>query len=271
MSSSIPTARESINLKDLLTSQNHPTSGNNSCVCVSVKTPKDKSHNALLNGIRKILPFMYQFEEDVIKDLKRYGFDFSSRINYFPTSPDFQKAHLGEIFACAYLEECENKSILTYKWRMNTTRNQHQFGMDILAFDFNSSPIKIYAIAVKTTYQGANGKTPGVFGDAVSELEEYVEKGKLDNDLVVTSANLHVDNEVKTAFENWYNPYSQKVPQYTPELILVPIIVVDENNWQDKFAHSTINHDFGMPSFIRILQIQELECFVGKTYSGGTP
>lgn len=270
MPSPIPTARESINLKDLLISQNHPTNGTNPCACISVKDPKDESLNSLLNGIRKILPFMYQFEDNVIKDLKRYGLDFSNKINYFPTSPDFQKAHLGEILACAYFEEYEDKTVLTYKWRMNTTRNQHQFGMDILAFDFSSSPIKIYAIAVKTTYQGSNGQTPTVFSNAVNELKEYVEKGKLDNDLVVTSANLHVTNESRIVFENWYDPYSQSVPQSKPELILVPIIVVDENNWQDKFADATINYDFGKPSIIRILQLNNLEDFVSKTYSGGT-
>lgn len=269
MNKSIPTAREPINLKNLLVSQDHPTIGINPCVCVSVNNPKDDCYASLLNGVRKILPFMYQFEDNVIKDLKRYGLDFSNKINYFPTSQDFQKAHLGEILACVYFEECEDKTVLTYKWRMNTTRNQHQFGMDILAFDFNSSPIKIYAIAVKTTYQGANGKTPGVFSDAINELEEYIKNGKLDNDLVVTSANLHVTDEIRIAFENWFDPYSQKVPQSNPELILVPVIIVDEKNWQDKFANSTINHDFGNPSIVRILQLQDLEVFVSKVYSGG--
>lgn len=269
MNKSIPTTRESINLKDLLDSEDHPTNGNNPCVCVTVKNPKSESQNSLLNGIRKILPFMYQFEVDVIKDLKRYGMDFSKKINYFPTSPDFQKAHLGEIFACAYFEECEHKTVLTYKWRMNTTRNQHQFGMDILAFDLNSSPIKIFAIAVKTTYQGSDGKTPAVFYNAVKELEEYIKYGKLDNDLVVTSANLHVNDESRKAFESWYNPYTQEVPQYVPELVLVPVIVVDENNWKQEYANSTINHNFGNPSVVRILQLQNLKDFVTQTYSGG--
>ena len=79
--------------------------------------------------------------------------------------------------------------MLTYKWHLNTTRNQHQFGKDILAFDLTLSPVKIYAIAVKTTYQSSNGKAPAFFSNAVKELEEYIELGKLDNDLVFMSAN----------------------------------------------------------------------------------
>ncbi len=263
----LPPGRPSISLALLLAKRDHSTTGANPCVCVSIEQPITENRDALLNGMRKILPFIYHAPTEAIKILFRYGVNVTSNI-FTPPSPTFQWAHAGEILMCAYFEECENNVVLSYKWRLNTTRNQHQFGMDLLAFDLQTSPPVIKAIAVKTTHQGSNGKTPSVVYDAINELKEYLISEKLDDDLEVISANLHTDDVNKKIFKDWYDPYAQGVPSQRPQLIPVPAIVIDAQHWQDKYALPAIQHDFGMPGMVRILCIDELENLIQETYKG---
>lgn len=158
-------------------------------------------------------------------------------------------------------------AVLTYKWRLNTSRNQHQLGMDLLAFNLNSNPPTIYAIAIKTTSQGGDGKAPTVINSAVNELKKYLASEKLDDDLGIIAANLHTDDTYKESFLKWYAPYTQEVPAAKPNLVPVPAIVVDQNNWKDEYASSVISYDFGMPAQVRILCIYELESLVNQVYT----
>jgi hypothetical protein len=213
------------------------------------------------------LPYIYRSPDEVLAILRRQGMDFASEIP-LPRSRKFQWAHTGEILICVYFEECEGADVLTYKWRLNTSRNQHQLGMDILAFDLKLTPPLIYAIAVKTTDQGRTGKTPSVVYDANSELKTYLSSDKLDDDLSIISANFHSDEEHRVMFEAWYDPYSQKLPADQPKLVPVPAFVTDTVNWRDEYAHPAIQKDFGMPGAVRVFCIDGLEKLVQEAYAG---
>jgi hypothetical protein len=167
---------------------------------------------------------------------------------------------------CAYFEECENTVVLSYKWRLNTTRKQYPFGMDLIAFDLTSIPPTIYLVAVKTSHGSQQGKTPGAIFKAISELNTYLFEGRLDDDLAVISTNLHVDDVARQTFEKWYDPYTQKITANTPKLVAVPAVVIDAADWEDKYAAAAISHDFGIEGAVRILCIDRLQELVEGTY-----
>jgi hypothetical protein len=211
---------------------------------------------------------MYRMTEDVFATLCLHGMDFPQAVP-LPDSFSFQWAHTGEILVCAYFEECEGHVVLTYKWRLSTAKNQHQFGMDLIAFNLNPTPPVIYAIAVKTTDQGRDGKTPSVIYDAIRELRDYLGNDRLDDDLEIIAANLHTDEVHRRMFLDWYDPYTQGVPADKPCLVAVPAIVIEAQNWDDKYAKPAIDCDFGIPGSVRILCLHNLENLVRLVYSQG--
>lgn len=264
----LPPGRPQIHLDLLLATRKHPEEGPNACTYASLREPRQEYHAALVNGLRRILPFMYRTVDEVISVLLRYGLDFPKGVSQMPTSFGFQWAHAGEILTCVFFEEVEGTAVLTYKWRLNTTKNQHQFGMDLIGFDLNTTPPTLYVIAVKTTDQGEDGRTPSVVYDAINELKEYITTGdKLDDDLEIIAANLHTNQDHRTAFLDWYDPYTQEVPKSKPVLVAVPAIVAEERHWQDKYALPAIRCDFGVPSTVRVICIDRLEELVRLTYS----
>jgi hypothetical protein len=273
-----PSGRPTIYLDHLLNRHNHPAKGKNDCICVCLKDPYDQSYKALTNGLITILPYMYRTLEQVVTLLCRYGLSFSSQFP-LPDSFDFQWAHTGEFIVCAYFEECEQAVIPTYKWRLNTTANQHQFGMDLVAFDSAVNPPKIYLIAVKTTGKNAgtakstsnhgNDRPPSVVYEAVSELKSYLRDEKLDDDLEIITSNLHIDDERKRIFLDWYNPYTQGLPAHQPTVIAVPAIVAEEDVWKDEFANPMIGADFGVEGSARVISIKDLDGLVRAVYARG--
>ena len=266
ISNGLPTGRPLIHLKRITQIRNHIVDGPNHYVSVSLTEPRSENREALIRGIRRILPYIYRSPDEVLAIMRRLGLDFAAGIP-LPPSSRFQWAHAGEILICVYFEECEESEVLTYKWRLNTSRNQHQLGMDILAFNLKLTPPHIYAIAVKTTSQGENGKTPSVVYDANNELETYLNSDKLDDDLSIISANFHSDEERWRAFEAWYDPYSQKLPADKPKLIPVPAFVTDAVSWRDEYAHPAIQKDFGIPGAVRVFCVDDLEKMVQQVYA----
>jgi hypothetical protein len=264
----LPAGRPRINLNLLLAMSDFRDKGCNKCVSLSLVEPRNKSRAALAKGLRRVLPFMYRAPQQALDILVRYGIDFADEIP-LPSSFDFQWAHTGEFLVCAYFEECEGAVVLTYKWRLNTTKNQHQFGMDLIAFDLTMTPPRIYAIAVKTTEQGNDGKTPSVVYGAIHELNDYLSNEKLDDDLEIIAANMHTDDSYRKIFEDWYNPYSQGVPASKPALVVVPAFVVEGSNWRDRYARPAIGHDFGVPGAVRVFRIDRLGDLVRAVYSRG--
>lgn len=262
----LPTGRPGIHLRNLLQNRQHPEPGQNECVCISLVNPQQESFPALVAGLRRVLPHMYRSSDDVVATLMRYGMDFSSHIP-IPSSESFQKAHAGEILACTYYEECEDMLVPSYKWRLNTSKNQHQLGMDILAFDLTSVPPMILLVAVKTTETGHDGRTPSVIYDALRELEEYWDGKKLDDDLAVIDANFHADGDCRRVFLEWYDPYSQGIPSEKPVLIAVPTIIVEQASWNDAFALPAIRKNFSIPGKVRIIAIPDLLDFVAKVFT----
>lgn len=192
--------------------------------------------------------------------------DFPKKVP-LPTSPTHQWAHVGEILMCAYFEECENTVILSYKWRLNTAFNQYPFGMDLLAFDLSVSPPKIYAVAVKTSHGSKGGKKLSAINESIIELKKYLQEEKLDDDLEIISANLHTDEKYRDTFKAWYDPYTQGLPEDKPELIPVPGIVIDEDDWIDDYALPAISTDFGTKGIVRVLCIHKFQDLVTETYS----
>jgi Cap4 SAVED domain len=265
----LPTGRPRMYLDSLLVSRQYSENGLNPCFCISLADPQNEYRDSLITGLRKILPFMYRTKEQAFQILLRYGVDFVNKLP-LPPSEAFQWAHAGEFLMCAYFEECEKKVVLTYKWRLNTTRNQHQFGMDLIAFDLQSLPPKIYLIAVKTTAQGKKGAPPSVISEAVTELETYLKGEKINDDLEIISAHLHTDDPHRVLFEGWYDPYTQNNPASRPHLVPVPAFVVEAAHWQDKFARRAISKDFGTPGIVTVLCIDDLEEVVRRTYSQET-
>jgi hypothetical protein len=168
---------------------------------------------------------------------------------------------------CAYFEECENKRVLTYKWRLNTSNNQNQLGMDLIAFDFAKTPPLIMLVAVKTSKEGADGNIPTVIYKARTELKNYLAGDTLHDDLEIISANLQVDDRCRQAFLNWYDPYSQGAAAATPNLIATPAIVIEKNGWDDRYAEPLINFDFGTQGAIRVFTVFELEKLVQQVYT----
>lgn len=268
ISNSLPTGRKRINLHLLLAKRDHPVIGKNPCICVSLATPQAENRAALVKGMHRILPFIYRSVEQLMEILMSYGDELKSMLPY-PKSPDHQWAHLGEILTCAYFEECEDTVIFSYKWRLNTARNQHPYGMDLIAFDVTVSPPKIYLVAVKTSHEGTDDKRLAAINNAITELKKYLkgENEKLDDDLEIIAANLHTDAAHKDLFKAWYDPYTQGVLESKPQLIPVPAIVIDTNHWKDDYALPAIRRDFGKQGMVRVLCIDELEKLVRETYS----
>lgn len=264
----LPAGRPRIYLERILLCREHPAAGRNPCVSAALRDPKVEQHSALVKGLRRILPFMYQSVESAVSTLLRYGIDFQEGVSQPPTSFEFQLAHTGEILSCVYFEEIEAKVVLVYKWRLNTTKNQHQFGMDLIAFDLDASPPTIYLLAVKTTQQGEGGRTPSVVYDAVRELNDYLGNStKLDDDLGIIASNLDVDERHRAAFLDWYDPYIQGLPDAVPRLHAVPAIVSEEQNWQDKYALPAIGADFGVPGMVRVICVDGLDELVRQVFS----
>jgi hypothetical protein len=265
ISEGLPAGRPSINLPLLVAKRRHPLNGTNDCICISLVEPRADSHSSLVAGLRRILPFMYRTREEAIKLYEKYGVDVSVHLPV-PNKFDYQWAHAGEFLMCAYFEECENSLVLSYKWRLNTTRKQYPFGMDLLAFDLTAVPPIIYLVAVKTSHGTENGKTPSAIFKAVAELNTYLLEARLDDDLAVISANLHVDEETRKTFEQWFDPYTQKIKACVPKLVAVPAIIIDESDWEDKYAAHAINYDFGIDGTVRIFCIDRLQELVEKVY-----
>jgi hypothetical protein len=262
----LPPGRPRLNLPLLIAKRKHPDISINDCIYINLVDPQADSHAALVKGLRRILPFMYRGREDAIKLYEKYGVDVGFHLP-IPNKFDYQWAHTGEFLMCAYFEECENTVILSYKWRLNTTRKQYPFGMDLLAFDLRAIPPVIYLVAVKTSHgPQAGGKRLGAVSKAVAELNTYLSEARLDDDLAVIDANLHVEDETRKTFERWYDPYSQKISASKPKLVAVPAVVIDEKHWEDKYAAHAINHDFGIEGAVRILCIERLEDLVKETY-----
>lgn len=261
----LPPGRPHINLPLLVAKRKHPDNGVNDCVCISLANPVDDSHASLVAGLRRILPFMYRGYEDAVKLYEKYGVDVGFHLPV-PDKFDYQWAHAGEFLMCAYFEECEHTVVLSYKWRLNTTRKQYPYGMDLLAFDLTAVPPVIYLVAVKTSHGAEKGKTPGAIFKAVAELNTYLLEERLDDDLAVIDANLHVDAETRRTFEQWYDPYTQKISASAPKLVAVPAVVIDQKDWEDKYAAHAINHDFGVEGTVRIFCIDRLEELVTQTY-----
>ncbi len=259
----LPTGRPLICLADLLRQIEYPFQEKNPCTQSLLIDPKSDSHMALVKGLRKILPFIYRSLEQNIQILMRYGMNFANAIP-IPTSFSFQFAHAGEILACAYYEECEDVLIPIYKWRLNTSNNQNQLGMDLIGFKFSQPSPEVYLIAVKTTVSGEDGKTPSVVYSAINELKTYLSAGKIDDDLEIIAAN--VDGEVKKTFLDWYDPYSQGVPIYKPSLIVAPSIVAEEKYWKDEYALPAMRHDFGVKAKVKVITVEEIENLVRQVY-----
>jgi hypothetical protein len=135
----LPTGRPPIYLNKMTERRNHVVNGPNHYISVSLAEPRDGNREALIKGMRRILPYIYRSPDEVLAILRRQGMDFASGIP-LPPSSKFQWAHAGEILICVYFEECEESDVLTYKWRLSTSRNQHQLGMDILAFNLKLTP-----------------------------------------------------------------------------------------------------------------------------------
>lgn len=264
MESLLPTGRPSLNLVSLVKTRLLEKQSLHACKIVSICEPLDANFDALVKGMRKILPFMYREANEVVQTLCRYGLDFAKEVP-LPPSPEFQFAHCGEFLSCAYFEECENLTVLTYKWRLSTTKNQHQFGMDLLAFDLTTSPPTIHAIPVKTTRQGGS-ETPSVIYKAISELKKYLESEQLDDDLEIIAANLQVAEAHQNLFLQWYDPYTQGIPASKPTIVATATIVIDEGQWNDDFAQPIINADFGVDAEGRIIAVPKLEELVTRAY-----
>jgi hypothetical protein len=262
----LPPGRTPIHLELIFDRRNHPLLGPNPCCCVSLKEPANENRKALLAGIRKILPFIYRSPEEATRLLFRYGMDVKEAIPK-PDKFRFRWAHAGEILMCSYFEEVEQMTVYSYKWRLSTTGNQHQYGMDLLAFDTKTNPPTIYLVAVKTTKEGGDGQIPTVVYSAIRELDAYLKSDKLDDDLEIISSNLHTDETHKQIFLSWYDPYTQGIAGVKPRLVPVPGIVADAAGWNDRYAKPAIEKDFGVPGAVRVLCINELEELVNQVYA----
>ena len=74
------------------------------------------------------------------QQLKDLGYRVSKK---FPTEPRIQKGNLAEVFLAEYITSCTSTSLFVYKLRHNANVNQSMTGDDVLAFDFNSNPVRI--------------------------------------------------------------------------------------------------------------------------------
>ena len=270
----LPTGRPRIHFHRLVNCRNLPLTGPNAGICIELASPEDKNRSILINEMKRILPFMYRPVEDAIRIITRYIDQPSAIMKQFPLPPssDYQLAHIGEFLFCVYFEELENKIIPCYKWRLNTTENQHQYGMDILAFNFEREPPEIYLIAVKATEQGENNRTPSQVNKAISELKGYLDSDRLDDDLGVISANLHTNTQQRNLFMNWYEPYTRGYSNTHPTLVAVPAIVAEANVWQDKYARIALRSNFVSTDHtcsgaVRVVCIRNLRQLVDAVYA----
>ncbi len=74
----------------------------------------------------------------------RLGFEAQqSRISHFPISPSTRKGNLGEVFLAEYLKVSADIELPVYRLRYNPNIDQSMKGDDVLAFDFDSEPVRI--------------------------------------------------------------------------------------------------------------------------------
>ena len=114
-------------------------------------------HRVLCDGARQRSKFITAMKrwiithhaspENIARDrrrrdaLSRQGFtDVQKR---FPTNPNTQKGNWGEIFLAEYLACACGTQIPVYRLRYNTNVDQSMKGDDVLAFDLDSSPVRV--------------------------------------------------------------------------------------------------------------------------------
>ena len=136
------------NVRDIL--NRHPNSGFGSCTnSKDTHTSVDVPHRELLAPVNKIPNMTSELRNALVKhhihpkverQLKHLGYRMSEK---FPTENTTQKGNLAEVFLAEYITSCTSTSLPVYRLRYNTNINQSMKGDDVLAFDFNTDPVRI--------------------------------------------------------------------------------------------------------------------------------
>lgn len=89
--------------------------------------------------------------------LERLGFDHSKLLTCpIPRVDKTRKGNLAEIFLAEYISASGNADLPVYRLRYNPNVEQSMKGDDVLAFDFNQNPVRIFVGEAK--YRGASSK-----------------------------------------------------------------------------------------------------------------
>ena len=128
----------------------HPVSGFGSCTNSNdTHTSVNVPHRELQAQIDRIPDMTSELRAALVKhhihpkverELKQLGYQVC---NMFPTKHETQKGNLGEVFLAEYITSCSSASLPVYKLRYNLNVNESMKGDDVIAFDFESNPVRI--------------------------------------------------------------------------------------------------------------------------------
>lgn len=146
------------------------------------KTEHDVPHRVLKNDLNKqdeLIAAMTQWivnhhvsPENLERDrrrreaLKRQGFQDPTQ--RFPHNTSTQKGNWAEILLAEYVAASGNVQLPVYRLRYNTNVDQSMKGDDILAFDFNSNPVRVLVGEAKFR----STSTKAVVGELINALEK---------------------------------------------------------------------------------------------------
>ncbi len=89
--------------------------------------------------------------------LERLGFDHSKLLTCpIPRTDKTRKGNLAEVYLAEYISASANADLPVYRLRYNPNVEQSMKGDDVLAFDFNQNPVRIFVGEAK--YRGASSK-----------------------------------------------------------------------------------------------------------------
>jgi hypothetical protein len=75
--------------------------------------------------------------------MRRLGAPADERLTCFPTNPNTRKGNLAEIVLAEYVAQAARLSVPVYRLRYNPNVDQSMKGDDVLAFDFDSEPVRV--------------------------------------------------------------------------------------------------------------------------------
>jgi hypothetical protein len=110
---------------------------------------KNGKHTVATSSIRTMLVKHHASPEAITRSksqlaaMKRLGVSPPKPLSRFPTNPATRKGNLAEVVLAEYITAATDSTLPVYRLRYNPNVDQSMKGDDVLAFDLDSSPIRV--------------------------------------------------------------------------------------------------------------------------------